>query len=91
MLQSAYIDAIFFKLLDTVEEVGFGEIFDVDVQPSHVHVHRQLSNTQLKFTEMVAGMGITHITKLTVHNGEPAVMEIDGTSHGMKYRRKLKI
>ncbi len=92
MLQSAQIEHSLAQVLDLAEEIGYGEIYNVELGgPNAPCVAREITAEQHKFIQMVAGMGITSITKLVVHNGCPSVMEIPGERHGYAYRQKLKI
>jgi hypothetical protein len=91
MIQSVHIDTNVAKVLDVAAAVGYGEIYEVDLRPSAVSVLRMVSDGQQRFLELVSRQCLTYVSKLIIHNGEPAVVEIDGSIDGMKFRRKLKI
>ncbi len=92
MLQSVHIDDGTARALDLAAEIGFGEIYHIDLRsPQRKLVEYRVSADQQRFVELIEDLGIQHIDKLTVHNGCPSVMEVPGMKYGLAYRRKLKI
>ncbi len=92
MLQSAHIDAGAAQALNLAADIGFGEIYNVELHaPNSKQVDYRLTADQQRFIDLIEDLGIQHIDKLTIHNGCPSVMEIPGTKYGLAYRRKLKI
>ncbi len=90
MLQLELIEQSEADVLDVAEEIGYGELYDVELTQGAA-VQREVSGEQQKFLELVRGLGIQRIARLVVHNGLPSVIEIPGESHGIVYRQKLKV
>ena len=90
MIQLEYMEKSEADVLDLAEEIGYGELYDVELTQGG-SVQREVSGEQQKFLALVRGLGIRHITKLVVHNGLPSVIEIPGERHGIAYRQKLKV
>lgn len=78
-------------ILNVAHEIGFGELQNVEIAADGASIRKEISQTQLGFIHLIRNEGIAFISRITVHNGEPTVIEIDGTSQGIKYTRKLKI
>ncbi len=92
MIHLAHMNTSLAQVLDLAEEIGYGEIYDVELESPHTpSVQRKVTTEQQKFVEIVYGMGITSIAKLVIHNGCPSVLEIRGERYGLPYRQKLKI
>ncbi len=79
------------RVLDVARQVGFGELHNIELLDCDASEERQVSPNQQKFIHLVRSDGISFISKIVVHNGEPAVIEIGGSSQGIKYTRKLKV
>ncbi len=90
MIQLELVERSEAEVLDLAEEIGYGELYDVELMQGH-SVQREVSGEQQKFLDLVRGLGIRHIAKLVVHNGLPSVIEIPGERHGIAYRQKLKV
>ncbi len=91
MIQLELIERSEADVLDVAEEIGYGELYDVELTQGAGSVQREVSSEQQKFLELVRGLGIQRIARLVVHNGLPSVIEIPGESHGIVYRQKLKV
>ena len=90
MIQLELIEKSQADVLDLAEEIGYGELYDVELTQGAA-VQRAVSGDQQKFLELVRGLGIRYIAKIVVHNGLPSVIEIPGERHGIAYRQKLKV
>ncbi len=90
MIQLELIEKSEAEVLDLAEEIGYGELYDVELTHG-ASVQREVSGEQQKFLDLVRGLGIRHIAKLVVHNGLPSVIEIPGERHGIAFRQKLKV
>ncbi len=91
MIQLQRIEKSEAHVLDLAEEIGYGELFDVELTQGAACVQRRVNGEQQKFLELVRGLGIQYIARLVVHNGLPSVIEIPGERHGIAYRQKLKV
>ncbi len=91
MIQLERMDKSEADVLDVAEEIGYGELYNVELAQGGASLQRAVSGEQQKFLELVHGLGITHIAKLVVHNGLPSVIEIPGERHGIAFRQKLKV
>jgi hypothetical protein len=92
MIQSILVDETEAAALDVAAEVGFGEIYDVELRrPIAASVQRELTDMQRRFIELTRNQALSHITKLTVHEGVITVVEVEGSVDGMRFRRKLKV
>ncbi len=91
MIQLELVEKSESDVLDLAEEIGYGELYDVELTQGAASVQREVSGEQQKFLELVRGLGIRHITKLVIHNGLPSVIEIPGEKHGIAFRQKLKV
>ena len=96
MIQYLLIDPSEAAALDVAAEVQFGEIHNVDFRPpslceAKLLVKRELTDGQLDFINLLRNQDVRFIDTITVHNGQPAIVEIKGASHGLNYIRKLKI
>ncbi len=91
MIQLEYMQKSEADVLDLAEEIGYGELYNVELTQGTASVQREVSGEQQKFLELVRGLGIRHIARLVVHNGLPSVIEIPGERHGIAYRQKLKV
>lgn len=76
-------------LLDTIQEIGHGEIYSPRLQlrmPLEVDAEVSLNSLDL-LSLMRSGV---QISILTIHAGEPTFAEIDEAKNGFRCRKKLR-
>ena len=78
------------ELLATADEIGFGELVNVEVEVMPKSMTRNITPSQARFVELLRN-GLDYISKIIVHNHEPVSLEVSGESHGIKYMRKFKV
>lgn len=90
MLQSKLkVTPVEAKLLDTIAEMQYGEIFGVEVPAGVPLIERDLSPQQLSLIEYLRS-GCQSIDILTIHAGSPVMAENDRIIHGFRCRKKVR-
>lgn len=77
------------SLIEDIEEVGYGELYNLDhtSQPAT----QQVEITYKTQTFLKALRIIQQVSKLIVHDSEPALLEYRGrTEHGRRCLKKMK-
>lgn len=89
MLSSLSVSSSERKLLTLIREVGFGEMYGVEIlEGEHDYV---VTPTQAEHDLLMAiRNGLQHIDVLTIHNGEPTMAEVDFKDSGFRCRKKIK-
>ena len=77
-------------ILAAAAEIEFGELLEVEVRDSQERVHMPLMAPQKAFIEALRTRGIRYLDRITVHNGYPQQIEIDGVMEGIKYTKKIR-
>ena len=76
-------------LLDDIEEVGFGELYQVCAGQDPPTRVIQLSERSANFIKALRALG--NFKKVVIHEGEPSLAELDGhTSNGTACLKKIK-
>lgn len=76
------------KLLSTIRELGYGEMFGVTVNETGETIEAELNQNE---RELVAWLEEnSEIDILTVHNGKPVLLEVDYKQNGFRCRKKVK-
>jgi hypothetical protein len=77
------------SILDDIEEVGYGELYDIehsDQQPEKVV---QVSQKILKFFRTLKS--IKQVSKLIIFDGEPSILEVrTKTENGRRCLKRIK-
>ena len=77
------------KLLEAIHEVGYGEMFGVEVPHGAPNSNREVSKNFKDLVEFVRD-GNQYIDVLTIHQGEPVTAEIDQEIKGFRCRKKRR-
>ena len=77
-------------ILAAAAEIEFGELLEVEVRDSQERIHMPLTAPQKAFIEALRNRGIRYLDRITVHNGYPQQIEIDGVMEGIKYTKKIR-
>ena len=77
-------------ILEAARWLQFGELMEVEVKDSPERIHMPLTAPQKAFIEALRQRGLRYLDKVTVHNGYPQQIEIDGTIEGIKYKQKIR-
>jgi hypothetical protein len=77
-------------ILAAAQEIQFGELLEVEVKDSPERIHMPLTAPQKAFIEALRNRGIRYLDKITVHNGNPQQIELDGLMEGIKYKQKIR-
>jgi hypothetical protein len=91
MIQSLHLTMQEAHILDVAAKIQFGEIYDAEVHCKEPTMLQDVTDGQKRFVDMVREEGWVCISKIVVHNGEPAIVEIDGEDAGLTYKIKRKI
>jgi hypothetical protein len=91
MLQSLNLTTQEAHILDVAAKIQFGEIYEAEVHCKEPAKLKDVTDGQKCFVDMVREEGWMCISKIVVHNGEPATLEIDGEDAGLTYKIKRKI
>ncbi len=91
MLKSVQVRQSELAVLNVAATVEYGEITDISLNPLDTQEWLNLTPSQCRFIELVREKGLTYLSKVVVHNGSPALLEIEGDEDGLHYVRKLKI
>ena len=91
MIKSLDITTQEAHILDVAARIKFGEILDAEVHCRERVKRRELSEAQERFIDMLREEGWVCISKIVIHNGEPATVEIDGEDSGLEYKIKRKV
>ena len=76
-------------LLEAIEEVGYGELYDIRAGEDRPLIERPLSERQMAFIRDLRRK--TRFNRLIIHDSEPAMAEIDGeTSNRLRCLKKIK-
>lgn len=77
------------RLIDTIRELGFGELYGVNI-PETVYLNaKELAEPEWKLVTFIRA-GHPTIDVLSVHQGLPALAENDGEFNGFRCRKKTK-
>jgi len=90
MLHSTRIDKAVFNLIQTIRNLGYGEMFGVRIELTGDPTSEQLNNAE-EMLAMIIEEGVQYIDVLTVHDGKPAMLETDFKMNGFHCRKKTKI
>ena len=77
-------------ILAAAAEIEFGELLEVEVRDSQERIHMSVTAPQKAFIEALRNRGIRYLDKVTVHNGYPQQIELDGQVEGIKYKQKIR-
>ena len=77
-------------ILAVAQEIRFGEMLEVEVKDSPERIPLPLTATQKAFIEALRQRGIRYLDRITVHNGYPQQIEIDGLIEGIRYTQKIR-
>lgn len=77
-------------LLDLAERIGFGDIYDVTLDRS-LTANRQVSPAQARFLGILARDGVCHLARVTIHEGVPVQIEVEGERDGIRYTQKIRV
>ena len=81
-------------LVDTIEDVAFGKLCDVEL-PSAEPVVRvtecSVRDGNAKLIKRIRESGITHLKTITVHEGEAQQIEVTGSKNGFKFIKKIRL
>lgn len=78
------------ELLDDIEEVAYGEIYDVKHTAGEPATTVQVSEKTRNFFKILKDTG--HVTKVVIHDGEPTMAEFFGvTPSGLQCLKKMKM
>lgn len=79
------------NLLRTTREIRYGELFgvDLDMRGSRETIFVSLAEKDL--IRMITDEGIVYIDVLTVHQGDPVIVEMDQELNGFRCRKKVKL
>jgi hypothetical protein len=91
MLKSLDITTQEGHILDVAARIKFGEILNAEIHCRENVKQRELTEAQERFVTMLREEGWVCLSKITIHNGEPATVEIDGEDGGLAYKIKRKI
>jgi hypothetical protein len=87
---STRLTAVEINILKAADQIGFGELVDVEVEVMTKSADMDITPSQTRFVALLRN-GLSFINRIIVHNHEPVSMEVDGESHGIKYIRKFKV
>ena len=76
-------------LLDTIDEVDYGEIYSVIIAPEVHDLNVDVNEARREVIETLRTG--KEISILVIHQGEPAYMEIDEKTLGFRCRKKHKL
>lgn len=77
------------KLLETMDEIQFGEMFGVQVDDGDRWIEYSLTPAQRDLIGYIRE-GAQYIDILTVHHGQPVLAETDLKIDGFRCRKKVK-
>jgi hypothetical protein len=77
-------------ILEAAKWLQFGELLEVEVKDSPERIHMPLTAPQKAFIEALRNRGIRYLDRITVHNGYPQQIELDGMVEGIKYKQKIR-
>jgi hypothetical protein len=77
-------------ILEAARWLQFGELMEVEVKDSPERIHMPLTAPQKAFIEALRNRGIRYMDKVTVHNGYPQQIELDGQVEGIRYKQKIR-
>ena len=78
-----------YDLLQTMAEIGFGEIYGLDPEPQPKTIEAQVSKNFQDLLEIMREGA--RISVLTVHQGEPVTAEIDEKIKDFRCRKRVKL
>lgn len=79
------------ELLDSISQVRYGELVDVEIPNGEAeHKDCPLTSQQMALIEIIRA-GIRHFDCIKIHQGEPAMAEVSMTTeHGFRAVQKIK-
>src|SRR5512134_3014777 len=77
-------------ILAAAAEIQFGELLDVEVKAENAFVLMNLSAAQHAFVKTIRKEGVRYLDSITIHNGYPSQIEIEGQFDRIHYRRKIR-
>ena len=77
-------------ILAAAQEIQYGELLKVAVEDSGERVPMTLSRQQKVFVETLRKQGIRYLESITIHNGYPQQIEVEGAFGSIQYRRKIR-
>ena len=77
-------------ILAAAQEIQYGELLKVAVEESSERVPMTLSSQQKAFVETLRKQGIRYLESITIHNGYPQQIEVEGAFGSIQYRRKIR-
>lgn len=89
MLLSVLVSSSELKLLSLIREIGYGEMFGVEILPDTYDLKVEVTEAEKSLLDTVRG-GFQYIDVLTIHNGAPIVAEVDFQDSGFRCRKKLR-
>ena len=77
------------NLIETIREVIHGEIYSVQISPGAKTNTYQLNDAERSLMIEIRN-GMTDISVLHIHEGQPAYAEVDKKVNGLRCRLKVK-
>ena len=76
-------------LQEAIKEIQCGEMYGVEIPQQKLVKAREVSGNFLSLLEELRD-GVTYVDVLTIHQGEPVMMEIDCKINDFRCRKKTK-
>ena len=77
------------RLLSVMQELGFGELFDVEIADQPKTLTVEVSENAASLVDLIRS-GVQDIAVITVHQGEPVLAEVDEVNSGFRCRKRIK-
>lgn len=77
-------------LIETIAEIGFGELMFVEVPDAVPSRNKNLTSKQEKLLKLVRD-GNSFLENIKIHQGDPTQVTVLGETRGIKYRKKIQL
>lgn len=76
-------------LLETIEEIGHGEIYGLEISSQSPTIEVRIASANRDLLNAIRN-GLQYIDVLTIHDGEARMAEVNYKTNGFSCRRKIK-
>jgi hypothetical protein len=77
-------------LVETIEDIGYGHLYDVRIADSEKSFAKKLRDGNANFIEYLRESGYAEVEKIDVHDKEVKYVEVHGEKNGIKFTKKIR-
>lgn len=77
-------------LVEAIEDVGYGELYDIELADEPKNVKKDLRDGNAKLIEYIRENGYLFLPLVTVHCGEAKQVDVTGVKTGIRFTKRIR-